>query len=204
MFASPPGHLFSLTRCGSMPGRGSPTAPPPTCLKAIGRSWEDYRELRFRGMLFRRPLRPGTSTSRIPCRAPLTLLSATLTSRPSSWSNYGLFPGTRTGSRPGVRDCVDVPPLWLDAPGSRVLPRPVRAPVRALTLAPDRGCVRRTSRSTLECPKALNDPSTHLPAESLRLVLRTPPLSVSPHSSAALNQMRPRGPTVAVIKACVW
>src|SRR5439155_1330746 len=106
MFASPPGHLFSLTRCGSMPGRGSPTAPPPTCLKAIGRSWEDYRELRFRGML--------------------------------------------------------------------------------------------------ECPKALNDPSTHLPAESLRLVLRTPPLSVSPHSSAALNQMRPRGPTVAVIKACVW
>src|SRR5580765_2140632 len=43
---------------------------------------------------------------------------------------------------------------------------------------PDRGCVRRTSRSKCGCPKALNYPKTRGLAVPLRLVLRTQPRSV--------------------------
>jgi hypothetical protein len=44
---------------------------------------------------------------------------------------------------------------------------------------PDRGCVRRTSRSKCGCPKSPNEPKTRGLAAPLRLVLRTQPRSVS-------------------------
>src|SRR2546422_4202206 len=44
---------------------------------------------------------------------------------------------------------------------------------------PDRGCVRRTSRSKCGCPKSPNDPKPRGLAMPLRLVLRTQPRSVS-------------------------
>src|SRR5205814_960352 len=50
---------------------------------------------------------------------------------------------------------------------------------RILEPPPDRGCVRRTSRSKCGCAKSLNDPKTRGLAVSLRLVLRTQPRSVS-------------------------
>src|SRR6059036_2431184 len=45
---------------------------------------------------------------------------------------------------------------------------------RILEPPPDRGCVRRTSRSKCGCPKSPNDPKTRGLAVPLRLVLRTP------------------------------
>src|SRR5437867_8355335 len=50
---------------------------------------------------------------------------------------------------------------------------------RILEPPPDRGCVRRTSRSKCGCAKSLNDSKTRGLAVSLRLVLRTQPRSVS-------------------------
>ena len=50
---------------------------------------------------------------------------------------------------------------------------------RILEPLPDRGCVRRTSRSKCGCPKSSNDPKTRGFAVPLRLVLRTQPRSVS-------------------------
>src|SRR5204863_8623282 len=50
---------------------------------------------------------------------------------------------------------------------------------RILEPPPDRGCVRRTSRSKCGCPKSPNDPKTRGLAVPLRLVLRTQPRSVS-------------------------
>src|SRR5437867_9629023 len=50
---------------------------------------------------------------------------------------------------------------------------------RILEPPPDRGCVRRTSRSKCGCAKSLNDSKTRGLAVPLRLVLRTQPRSVS-------------------------
>src|SRR5439155_26640605 len=50
---------------------------------------------------------------------------------------------------------------------------------RILEPPPDRGCVRRTSRSKCGCAKSLNDSKTRGLAVALWLVLRTQPRSVS-------------------------
>src|SRR5947208_10305835 len=49
---------------------------------------------------------------------------------------------------------------------------------RILEPPPDRGCVRRTSRSKCGCPESLSCPKTPGLAVPLRLVLRTQPRSV--------------------------
>src|SRR5437867_10177679 len=49
---------------------------------------------------------------------------------------------------------------------------------RILEPPPDRGCVRRTSRSKCGCPESLSCPNTPGLAVPLRLVLRTQPRSV--------------------------
>ena len=87
-----------------------------------------------------------------------------------------------------ARECVR---HWLDVasvttlrfmpPGLRPVKvdKTIRAAVGCLTLPPDRGCARRTSRST------------RAPAEPLRLALRPQPRSVSPRFSVVVVRCAP-------------
>src|SRR5439155_27048389 len=74
------------------------------------------------------------------------------------------------------RSAIESPYDYLRLPGPACS---AAGPGRILEPPPDRGCVRRTSRSKCGCPKSPNDPKTRGLAVPLRLVLRTQPRSVS-------------------------
>src|SRR5439155_23398021 len=101
--------------------------------------------------------------------------------------------------KPGKTRQMPGPAGWTrppDTPG--ILPAERRIG-RVAPLPRERGCVRRTSRGSPECPDVVKRPQRAARADLLRLVLRTQPRSVSHRFSLALSRCARRIGRVASV-----